>query len=280
MEEKPRLKISVLCASRKNVSNLRTIIGALDMLSSGKHDINYVVSCDWDDLQTQRAVERMVSDRLPVTMSCKQRRSCLGAAWNDAAFSSLADVYALVTDRALAVTPLWDAYIADAYGKDNTRVTWWTTNAGPVIPIVPHKWLDVVGQIYTEYFPFWFDDTWLHELSALVHGLPNFMLQASCFIYKKDPKTKRMRDLRFWMDFFIAKRQERIEHAVKIRETFGVVAPDLRPVEEWFKQQDELWTREWQKWESIATDSSEPDEEYIKAKKAAEEFMNVKANSA
>ena len=266
----PRLRISVLIASRNNAYNLRTILGALDMLASGRHDIKYVVACDWDDAQTQALVN------LDIAMSSKRRRDCLGTAWNDAALRCPADVYALVTDRALCVTPNWDDYIADAFHKDDTRITWWTTNAGPVIPIVPNKWMEAAGgKIYTDYFPFWFDDTWLHELSAFVHGLPSYLIQASCYIIKRSPTTKRMRDLRFWMDFFIAKRPERIAHAAQICAMLNLPEPDMAPIEEWLRNNDALWDKHWQEWESFAGDSDEPDEGYLEAKKSAEEFMNA-----
>lgn len=274
MEEAKRLKIAVLCASRNNHGNLRTVIGTLDMLKSGAHDIFYIVGCDDDDRQTQDAVSRLCHDKI-FTLGCHTKRMpALGSVWNYLAASTEADVYALVTDRALCVTPLWDHYIADSCNKDAARVVWWTTNAGPVIPIVPKAWLKAAGNIYTDYFPFWFDDTWLHELSAMVHGLPNFMVQASCFIGKRSPVTKRMRDLRFWMDFFIHKREERRLHAKAIREKLGVKEPDMKPVEEWFRSNDEMWDKTYKQWEEVMRDPSAVDDSYLIAKKAAEDAMN------
>jgi len=270
------MKISVLCASRSNHSNMRTVIGALDMLKSGKHEIRYVVACDWDDGATQSAAERMYQEAIPALSHCKKQNSFLGAVWNEAADSAPADVYVIVTDRALCVTPFWDTFIADAVSKDAKRVTWWTTNAGPVIPIVPEVWRQAAGQIYTSYFPFWFDDTWLHEISAMVHGLPNYMVQAACFIVKKSPMTKRMRDLRFWMDFFIAKRPERVAHAARIREKLGLPAPDMKPIEEWFSQNDAMWARDGEKWQEVMGDKSEPDDIYFEAKKYAVENWEPK----
>lgn len=272
MEEARRLKISVLCASRGNPEGLRTVIGALDALASGKHDIIYSIVYDEDD----KSMGGFRLANLPALINCIPRKN-LGAAWNFSANSHLADIYALVTDRAVCVTPFWDAYLADSFRKDDTRVTWWTTNAGPVIPIVPEKWRAAAGGIFTEYFPFWFDDTWLHELSAMVHGLPNFMLQASCFINKKDPVTKRMRDLRFWMDFFIAKRPERLAHAAKIRDALGLKAPDMEPVEQWMKSNDTMWEEKWEQWQTVMGDASVPDKTYIEAKKNAETILGAQA---
>jgi hypothetical protein len=243
------MKISVLCASL-SPTNIDVIFGALTRLESGKHDIVYLTN---DEI-------------LP----------SLGAVWNKLSIEAEAGLYALVTDRALCITPHWDVHLADIYSKDDTRVFWWTTNAGPVIPIVPHKWLEAAGQIYTDYFPFWFDDTWLQELSVLVHGMPVYGTQATCYIAKKNPMTKRMRDLRLWMDFFIAKRPERIEHAAKIREKLDLPIPDMEPINVWFKSNAEMWDKEWKNWENIAGDKSEPDESYIAAKKSAEEFLNDK----
>lgn len=265
--DNPRLKISVLIASRGNPEGLRTIIGAMHMLESGLHDVTYVVACDVDDALTARI---SISHR----NSFHPRPPALGTIWNRAAMKCPADIYALVTDRALCVTQNWDYYLVDAHGKDDTRVVWWTTTAGPVIPIVPHKWLEAAGQLYTDYFPFWFDDTWLHELSAMVHGLPNYMVQAQCVVIKKNPVTKRMRDLRFWMDFFIAKRHERMAQAFIIRERLGVHVPDMRPIKEWFIATDKMWDLKWEQWQEMAGDKSEPDAAYVTLKQSAQEFMD------
>ena len=245
------MKISVLCASRNNKEDLRTIIGALHMLESGNNEIEYKISAEI--------------------------KPALGAVWNNIVKIASANVHVFVTDRALCITPHWDTYIADAIAQNDTRVLWWNTNAGQVIPIIPHKWLEAAGQIYSDYFPFWFDDTWLKELSALVHGLPIPVIRASCFIAKKNPMTKRMRDLRFWMDFFIAKRPERIEHAKKIREKLGLPEPDMIPIAKWFRQEAILWDTEWRNWESLAGDKSDPDESYLIAKRNAEDFINGKS---
>lgn len=274
MTESIRLKISVLIASRGNSSGLRSSIGALDMLASGKHDIVYIVSNDFDDVLTQTIVGELLRDDISANIVCQKRVPSLGEAWNNAVSFAPADIYALISDRACPVTPIWDTILADAYMKDDTRVLWWTTNASPVLPIVTHKWLEAAGRLYTDYFPFWFDDTWLHEVSAMVHGLPNYMVQAQLFINKKkSPITKRLRDLRFWMDFFIAKRPERIVHAADIRTKLGLKMPDIKPIEAWFKSNDEMWNKKCAEWEKLMGDPSEPDESYFIAKKAAEDAI-------
>ncbi len=274
--EPPKIKISVLCASRNNTNELRTVIGALDMLKSRRNEIQYMVAGDLDDKETIDTIVGMNFACMDVYGCCGERMPTLGQAWNKAAANLPGDVYAFVTDRTIPVTPFWDAYIADAYSKDPTRITWWTTNNGPIIPIVPHKWYEAAGnQIFTDYFPFWFDDTWLHELSAMVHGLPNFMVQASCFIHKKTPVTKRLRDLRFWMDFFIAKRPERIMQAKSIRENLKLPMPDVKQVEEWYRNTDKTWDKEWKRWEELMGDKSKPDITYNMAKIRAEELLNA-----
>ena len=275
--ENKRLTISVLCATRNNPAGLRTTLGGMDVLASGRNDITYIVAHDTDDVPTHASFSALSAAEIPFRFTVANRRLALGTAWNEAAALKPADVYVLVTDRSQPVTPFWDNYIEDAYSKDDSRVVWWTTNSGPVIPIVPHKWYEAAGnKIYTDYFPFWFDDTWLHEVSALVHGLPNYMIQASCFIYKKTNVTKRLRDLRFWMDFFIAKRGERMEQAEKIREKLGLKQPDMKQIEEWFTHNDKMWDEKWQQWEEAMFDKSSADATYLDAKKQAEIILEAK----
>jgi hypothetical protein len=219
----PRLKISVLCASRSNPNGLRTVIGALDMLQSRRHDVKFMIAGDMDDSGTLDAIMRMHEiEKMEVYGCCGERQPSLGSVWNKAAASLPGDVYVTITDRMVPITPMWDVFVADSLDKDDTRPVWWNSNAGPLIPIIPQKWYEAAGRIYTTYFPFWFDDTWLHELLAMTFGFPNYLTQAACFINKKSPVTKRMHDLRFWMDFFIAKRPERMEHAKAIRGKLGL----------------------------------------------------------
>lgn len=270
--------IAVLIASRGNPSGLRTAIGALDLLKCGHNAVRYVVAHDHDDAATSEAIDRMEGESIAVLRAPGPRAPSLGAAWNRAAAVAsgmAAEVFVTVTDRTLCRTPHWDEEVVRTLYAKPDQVAWWDTPDPLTLAIVPAGWYEAAGSLFSEYFPFWFDDTWLRELSAMVHGLPHNILGhcGALLVRGKSGRTRRMRDLRFWMDFFILKRPERMAHAGEIREKLGLPAPDLRLVEMWMHENDALWAANWFRWEQALRDDAPMDESYMAALRHAQESM-------
>jgi hypothetical protein len=82
-------------------------------------------------------------------------------------------------------------------------------------PTCTKAWLDKVGYIVPEHFPFWFMDTWFAEL---VWFTTNASVQVSqkLALFSKQEATQNLRDLEFWWKFFAATRPVRIMEAHRI----------------------------------------------------------------
>ena len=64
----------------------------------------------------------------------------------------------------------------------------------------PPKWFKAAGYLYTSYFPFWWDDNWLIQLWAMASDGPQLFIEGR--LEDKPLATLRMRDLRFWTEFY------------------------------------------------------------------------------
>jgi len=273
------MKIAVIIASRNNPQGLETVISTLSLLDSGAHSIGYYVAHDVDDNVTPQALQRLKTYGIDVQLFAGNRPLYLGQPYNDIAQKITdADVYCTCTDRFIPLTQHWDQAIALTMGKKDDCVFWWNSHVPGgqlTFPIVSAKWLRASGRIYAACFPFWFDDTWLAELNAFVHGLPHLMPPIYFANVRKHP-TKRLRDLRFWMDVYIAKRPERMAHAADISRKLGIKqAPNMEKIFEHCRVRERFWDEHWQEWEKIFGDVSAPDATYLAAKAEADAFMKA-----
>lgn len=269
------MKLLVIMASRGNPHGLTATISSLMGLAGGKHDIVIKVGIDDDDADSLAYTPTIQIVYPNVQFVIVGRKPTLGAVLNDLARNEDADAYIPLTDRMVILTPLWDEIVANASMHFYNHVLWWTAEQGTIMPILTRKWYEASGQVFTEYFPFWFDDTWLAEVNGFVNGNAGYAIPASIW-RRPGGSTKRCHDMRFWMDFFISKRQERIETAKKIGKALHL--PEIYDgIHEMIKQmqgRDNFWATDWQRLEKEFGDPSEPDFSYHEAQRQAEAFMN------
>lgn len=154
---------------------------------------------------------------MKVAFKVNERPPSLGWMVNDMAEQMPADVYLSLGDDALCLTPNWDEKIAEAWRANPKAVWWWHPKREdqPVLyAIVSHEWKQAAGKIFTDYFPFWYDDLWLLSLWILAAEGP--MLTLDIEIMDCPRVTHRMRDLRFWHEFYISMAPERVRQAKSI----------------------------------------------------------------
>lgn len=260
------MKISILIPSRGNPKGLIAVIGALKELSSRKHEIDFWVTLDSDDTVTKKDELKPFFDLFDVHLIISERSQSMGAMMNNMARQvPKTDCYIPMSDRMMCLTPGWDDIIGTALQKRDDCVYWWDNEGGTVFAILPARWYKAAGQIFTEYFPFWFDDTWLAELNILVHGLPHIPLPVKCYM-QRSTRTKRCRELSFWGEFFIQSRPERMEHAMRIAAALDVPMKYDLAVSNLFERFDEHWRSNCKQMEASFFDPSEPDASYLKAK--------------
>ncbi len=280
-------RIAFFANSRGNPHGLETMLSAAYFLSSGMNEIRYFVSWDADDIATGEAIKRLEGYGMKIESIAGKRPVTLGELSNNMARHVVermpdVDAFCGLTDRVIPLTQYWDEFLAQGLSSKDDGIFWWNMpgeNGGVqlTMPIITAKWYKAAGSIFTEYFPFWFDDTWLRELDTLVHGLSHRVIPITVGGPRKEP-TKRLRDLRFWMDFFIAKFPERVAHAEQIAKNLGINRVHDEKVIQEFNNRNKEWDQKWQSWEIIFGGNNKntlPDETYLIAKKRAEESLKT-----
>lgn len=267
------MKITIILPSRGRPNQMVATLHSFKNYESGKHEVTYGVACDSDDAATIGACE-ILKPRLRLCHHVLDRTPSLGGRVNMLAELIPGDVYCSVADDALCMTQDWDERISEAYTKNDDGVWWWRSyyKEDALYAIVSEKWRVAAGQMFTDYFPYWYDDIWLLELWVLASECPFVYVDAKIADCPKG--TTRMRDMPFWHDFWHFMRPSRIKHAKEIAAKLGWPEPvcaDImaivigRPVADFVNNMDKI--------EASQGDQGPPDLNYIKAKSRAQEIM-------
>lgn len=265
--------INVLIPSRGRPTQLAAALTSLNMCLSGENNVWFCVACDDDDTDTQQLLRRMRAD-MPLNIRIGPRPESLGSVANDLAAHWPADAYAVFGDDLLCVSYGWDALVAKAVRETPHGVFWWTSSSGveTYVPIITEKWRAAAGFIFTEHFPFWFDDLWLQELWIMATQTPPQVLPIK--LVDKPQATIRMRELRFWQDFYARMRGERVRHGRQIAAALGIPEPVIGPM--LAERLNALTVSD----EFLAdierrnhADTGEPSEMYLRTRARAEELM-------
>lgn len=263
------MKITVIIPSRARPFMLCDSIMSLNSLASGKHDVSYIVGCDSDDPDTAGTVELLKARGLPATPRVAPRPASLGRMVNGIALEVPGDVYCTLPDDAVCLTPAWDEMIHAAWLKRRDGVWWWRTRDNSRYAIISAKWHAAAGYLFTDYFPFWWDDVWLMQVWRYATGKPDLWIEAA--LDDRAPATQRMRDLEFWTDFYWSRADERRSEASRIRRTLGRPAFKLQPHHE--LRANPAYTQRTGEIEAKQGDRAPPTPEYLAAKARAESMM-------
>jgi hypothetical protein len=267
------MRISVLMASRGRATQMVAALNSLRSQESGKNEVIYGVACDADDTVTVGTCQ-ILKPRMPLCHHVLERTPSLGGRINQLAEHMPADVYVSVADDTLCMTQDWDERVAEAWRANDKGVWWWTMfHKEPALyTIVSEKWRAAAGQLFTDHFPYWFDDIWLLELWVLATESPFQFVDAK--LADCPTKTMRMRDLAFWHEFWHYTRPQRIKDAKAIAAKLGLREPlcaDIlatvigRPVPEFVNSMAMI--------EANQGDQGPATIEYVKAKSRAQEIM-------
>lgn len=269
------MKISVIMCTRGRPMQATAAFYSLESQESKKHEVTYGFCVDADDIATIGTCQTLQARHANVAYHSAERGPSLGARVNMMTEYMPADVYVTVCDDTLCFTQDWDERIAKAYTK-NPQGVWWWQNYHPepaLYAIVSEAWRKAAGKIYTDYFPYWFDDIWLLELWIMASEQPHVYIDAKLGDYPR--ATLRMRDLPFWHEFWHYMRPARVKEAKRIAAELGWKEPVCaevlatvfgRPVPEFVSNMEKI--------EANQGDLGPATIEYIKAKSRAQEMMN------
>lgn len=266
------MRLTIILPSRGRSGYLRDTIAIMHGLASGKNEVTYAVGCDADDPATLATVWAMRIEGYPVRAHCSVRLPTLGQIDNAVAAAFPADVYCALCDDVEVLTLGWDEAIHRAWAARPDGVWWWRCADNMTCAIVSEKWRAAAGRIFTDYFPFWWDDIWLLQLWNYAAGERNLLVDAR--IRDRGPRTQRMRDLRFWANFFWSApmRQQRIDEAARIGAALGwapvadIEAHQLQPNIDFAPEAIE----------AAQGERAPPTPEYLAAKRRAEFLQEVR----
>lgn len=276
------MRITVIIPSRGRQFQLLATIRTLQQAESGKHAVTYIVGVDSDDPATIGMCQML---RLgspvggPVTAHCFERTGSLGAMVNQMALDVPADAYCSLCDDVLVRTEGWDDRIAEAWEAKPDGVWWWKTDESrpATYAIVSEKWRAAAGHLFTDYFPFWWDDLWLMKVWILASEGP--WLHVDAWLEDRPAATQNMRELRFWSDFYMSQKDARLADAERIREALGwprtLDAKRLSDEVDRLSPEYEATIEKIERQQGEAT--KPPSASYIRAKARAESLMTKEA---
>lgn len=264
------MKFTAIVPTRGRPEMLNGCLHSFAYLESRVNEVHYVACVDLDDPVTAEAA-KLYQRRYPtLTILFFNRPPSLGQYVNEAAAKFPADVYLSLADDVICASPGWDEAIRKAVEEDPRGVFWWRTpeTRKATYAIVTRAWHEAAGRIFTDLFPFWFDDMWLREVYLMASGKDIPMLDGAR-LNDIPLKTTRMRDLIFWDDFFHLVRYRRRIEARRIAEKFGwpdvTGALNFTPNHAFRARADKV--------AEVQGEKAPPDARYLQAKARAETIL-------
>lgn len=221
----PPVRIAVLIPSRGRPNGLLATILSMHGKLSGQNDVTYVIGCDAGDDDTISMALSLWQGGLPVVPRIGERPESLGGLVNQLAEKCPADVYCSLGDDVRVLTMGWDGVVAKAWRAEPDGVWWWCASNDATFAIVSEAWRQAAGRIFSDHFPYWWDDLGLIEIQRYVLGRKGDRLDIH--LQDRAAGTHRMRDLAFWERFFWSLRGERQAEARMIAERLGRPAVSL-----------------------------------------------------
>lgn len=264
------IAISVLIPSRGRPDMLKMAVMALDHLESGNNKVTYCIAVDSDDQPTLKAAESLANNG-NVTILVGDRPDGIGKLYNTMARNNPADAYLPFADDIIPLSQDWDVKIAQ--GVQQYPVFAWHDHFNgkfPSYPIISKAWYEAAAGVYCEYFPFWFNDTYLNEVVAMVTGNP-IPIATDLPVGGRRGKTMRMRDLSVWIDLLRVTRAERMVEAEMIRTKLGLPAPPVGRMALSFEQTDIYLASNIERFEHLFAENEPVTPEYLAALEIAKE---------
>jgi hypothetical protein len=217
--------ISLLIPTRARPAYLQNLFDSLEATTQDKGLVDVWLYVDEDDAITREYIAsgQHASYGFRINWMIGERSRTAGqmnnTLWQKC--TSNAGIYMPFTDDLLLATPAWDQNIRAAFNCHPDRILLAypdeATASGDqvTIAILSAQWINITGRIYTPYFPYWFDDSWVDQVAQMVGRKVKVSVQTNP--QGGRGKTTRMRNLRFWGRYFHNLLDERIAEAEQLR---------------------------------------------------------------
>jgi hypothetical protein len=202
----PKKTVALVIATRGNSQTLLKTI--TENLSGAVLDsTTVIVGLDEDDhgLEEARTIVASFPARANVKAAIGPRPGSIGGVYNRCAEQEPADIYIAGADDAIIRTHGWDARILEVTERMPGFIGVVGCGKMPVESMLPatcavtRPLIDRMGYFLQPYTPFWWMDTWLFEISVMIGRLFPLDLDLD---FGDWTKTRGMRDLTYWAQFF------------------------------------------------------------------------------
>ncbi len=216
-------ELCVILATRGRPQMLSEMFESLRQSTARKDLTSVWLYVDEDDLVTQQSIDRksFPDPGMPVHWQIGPQTGGLGQChqvlWQ--ASGRTAQAYVTSVDDAKFDTIGWDEIVRAKYDEypDGVLLAFPhdpNTADQATYPIFGSGWLNALGQIYSGYFPYWFEDKWVDQIGRMAGRCVKLRINLSPIGGKG--RTKRMRNLPFWTRFFQLTLEERKGWARKL----------------------------------------------------------------
>jgi hypothetical protein len=204
-----RGQIAILACTRGRPQMLAQVFTSIAAQTVQKEKVSLWVYLDEDDDLTRRAIDSGSLNHAGVELHWHYggQTSSFGemqlVLWRLAHGS--AEAYMIMADDICFGTHGWDNAVRETAAKYPDGI-FLASPHDPMTadtctyPIFGGRWLDTLQTIFSGYFPFWYEDRWVHQIGEMA-GRFVWLPMVMPSIGGKG-KTRRMRDLPFWARFF------------------------------------------------------------------------------
>lgn len=221
------MKIGILFPTRERPEMAMRALDSLFKNASNEKNFNVYILFDHTDKSIKTIIKKF-SKRKNIFYKKNFLTSTMGQMLNLIAVEALktSEVIVPMPDDYEIETKNWDILTLNCF-KENGSIPICGFFKDPLVPtnqatftVLNKKWITTVGYYLTSYFPFWFDDVWIDEISQMI-GKKN-EIPVRVISPEGKGKTPRMRNLPFWTYFFHNTIDERQEDALKLLNTLCI----------------------------------------------------------
>jgi hypothetical protein len=218
-----RGEICLIMATRGRPHMLAEVFTALKQHTVQKEKVSLWLYVDEDDAITRKAIaDGSLSDAgVQLHWHIGQQTSGLGQMqqilWEVS--GRTAEVFMVLGDDVRFDTPGWDNILRETAAKFPDGI-FLASPHDPMTadtctyPVFGWNWLETLQSLFCGHFPFWYDDRWVHQIGEMAGRYAWLPIVVRPIGGKG--KTRRMRDVPFWANFFQLALDERKASARKL----------------------------------------------------------------
>ncbi len=205
-------RIGILVPTRGRPQMLRALFDSIALTASRPDLIEVSIYCDNDDVATRALVDSEHPPQYPFTIRffCGPRTATQGEMYNLmwAATPAKPDILMYAGDKIVFASPAWDDQARHAFAA-------WPDGIGLVCPLDPwhtfhfgayaflsRAWVETLGTVFNDWFPFWMIDTWVNQLAWMIDRRRFIPM----FVGLQTPgkgATIRLHNFPFWQQLFL-----------------------------------------------------------------------------